>query len=267
MKTKIISIALIAALLIATLCIFVGCNEEEKETIVVGYTLYKPMNYEDENGQLVGFDTDLAKAVFEDLGYNVEFKLIDWGNKYIDLNAGTIDCIWNGFTANSADVDDGIQRSEKVDFSYNYMYNAQAVVVKTSSSVTNEAGLNGLKGYAEDGSAGESYMNTIAGVQANDEQPTSQIDALMQLKSNSCDFVVVDYQLANSVVGKGDYADCKIAFTAQDEFYAIGFKKGSDLTAKVNGSLEKLAANGTIATIATKYGVEDSVITDFSSQK
>ena len=264
MKTKLISIALIAALLIATLCIFVGCNEEEKETIVVGYTLYEPMNYEDANGNLVGFDTDLAKAVFEDLGYNVEFKLIDWGNKYIDLNAGTIDCVWNGFTANSAD-DDGIQRSEKVDFSYNYMLNAQAVVVKTSSNVTDAAGLNGLKGYAEDGSAGESYMNTIAGVQAN--VVTYQTDALLQLKSGACQFVVVDYQLANSIVGKGDYADCKIAYTAEDEFYAIGFKKGSDLTAKVNASLEKLAANGTIATIAATYGVEGSVITDFSSQK
>ena len=264
MKTKIISIALIAALLIATLCIFVGCNEEEKETIVVGYTLYKPMNYEDENGNLVGFDTDLAKAVFEDLGYNVEFKLIDWGNKYIDLATGTIDCVWNGFTANAAD-DDGVQRSEKVDFSYNYMLNAQAVVVKTSSNVTDAAGLNGLKGYAEKDSAGETYMKSIAGVQANDVK--YQIDALIQLKSNSCDFVVVDYQLANSIVGKGDYADCKIAYTANDEFYAIGFKKGSDLTAKVNASLEKLAANGTIATIATKYNVQGSVITDFSNQK
>lgn len=264
MKTKIISIALIAALLIATLCIFVGCNEEEKETIVVGYTLYEPMNYEDADGNLVGFDTDLAKAVFEDLGYNVEFKLIDWGNKYIDLATGTIDCIWNGFTANAAD-DDGVQRSEKVDFSYNYMLNAQAVVVKNSANVADAAALAGKKGYAEDGSAGETYMKSIADVQAN--VVTYQTDALMQLKSNSCDFVVVDYQLANSIVGKGDYADCKIAYTANDEFYAIGFKKGSDLTAKVNASLEKLAANGTITTIATKYNVQGSVITDFSNQK
>ena len=92
-------------------CMFAACDQSE--TIVVGYTVYKPMNYTDDNGEFVGFDTDLAKAVFEKLGYKVIFKEIDWNNKYQELNSGNIDCIWNGFTANSSDPD-GVERSEKV---------------------------------------------------------------------------------------------------------------------------------------------------------
>ena len=110
------------ALLLAVLMLFsfVSCAQEEqktgegeqKQTIVVGYTIYEPMNYE-ENGKLVGFDTELAEAVFAKLGYNVTFKLIDWDQKYTELNAGTINCIWNGFTANTADSD-GVARAERL---------------------------------------------------------------------------------------------------------------------------------------------------------
>ena len=120
----------------------------EKPTIVVGYTNYEPMNYEDENGELVGFDTDLAKAVFGNLGYEVMFQLIDWSARYTDLNSGVIDCIWNGFTCNAAD-DDGVMRTDKVDFSYNYMENRQVIVVKKGSGIAAAADLKGKQGAAE----------------------------------------------------------------------------------------------------------------------
>ena len=103
-------IALTLSVVLLALC-FAGCTAKKngkKETIVVGYTIYAPMNYLDDNGELVGFDTDLAKAVFENLGYNVIFQEIEWSSKYTDLNSGTIDCVWNGFTCNVADDDDGI---------------------------------------------------------------------------------------------------------------------------------------------------------------
>jgi len=149
--------------------------------IVVGYTIYAPMNYKDETGNLVGFDTELAVAVFGGLGYQVAFKEIDWSQKYDEVNNGTIDCIWNGFASNVAD-DDGIMRSEKVDCSYNYMK--------------------------------------------------------------------LTYENPSEV-----------------EYYAIGFKQGSDLTDKVNTQLEKLAKDGTIAKLAEKYNVSATAITDFSDQK
>ena len=238
----------------------------EKPTIVVGYTNYEPMNYEDENGELVGFDTDLAKAVFGNLGYEVMFQLIDWSARYTDLNAGTIDCIWNGFTCNSTD-DDGVLRSEKVDFSYNYMENRQVVVAKADSGIATAADLAGKVAGVENGSAGESYAKGFADVMVTgfDYQTT----ALFEVKSGTVDFAVLDAQLAKSYCGKGDYADIAIVdgLSSDVEYYAIGFEKGSELTAKVNAELEKLAADGTIAALAEKYGVSNTAITDFSDQK
>ena len=242
-------------------------EEVKKETVVVGYTLYEPMNYEDENGKLIGFDTELAEAVFGNLGYEVMFQKIDWSAKYTDLNSGAIDCVWNGFTCNCADDDDGIQRKEKVDFSYNYMENRQVIVVKADSGIASAADLAGKVGGAETGSAGETYANSFEDVMVKgfDYQTT----ALMEVLSGTVDFAVLDAQLAKSYCGKGDYADLQIvdALSSDVEYYAIGFKKGSELTAKVNAELEKLAADGTIKALAEKYGVANTAITDFSDQK
>ena len=273
---KVLALALSALMLLTMTAMLAGCGETantgddaskesaapKKEVITVGYTIYEPMNYLDESGTLVGFDTELAQKVFENLGYEVIFKEIKWENKYTDLSSGNIDCIWNGFTANSAD-DDGVLRSEKVDFSYNYMENLQVVVIKDGTSED----LTGLIGVAEAGSAGESYAKDLEGP-ATIKGVTKQTDALLEVNTGSADFAVLDAQLANSYCGKGDYASLKIvdALSSDVEYYAIGFAKGSDLTAKVNGELEKLAADGTIKALGEKYGVENSVITDFSSQ-
>ena len=258
-------IALILAVLMIAVCM-VGCGAKKEKTVVVGYTIYAPMNYLDENNELIGFDTDLAKAVFEGMGYTVLFQEIDWNQKYTDLNAGTIDCVWNGFTCNTAD-DDGILRSEKVDFSYNYMENRQVVVVKADSGIASAADLAGKMGAAESGSAGETYANGFEG--ASIKGFNYQTDCLFEVNAGSVDFAVLDAQLAKSYVGKGDYAGLAIvdALSSDVEYYAIGFKKGSDLTAQVNKQLEKLAADGTIAKLAEKYGVVNTTITDFSDQK
>lgn len=264
----------IFALILATLMIascFVGCTAPESEgetekTVVVGYTIYEPMNYKDASGKLVGFDTELAEAVFGKLGYKVIFQEIDWEAKYTDLNSGTIDCIWNGFTCNSADKD-GIQRSAKVDFSYNYMENQQVIVVKADSTIAAAADLNGKSGVAEAGSAGESYGEGFEG--ATIKGCDVQTKCIFEVNAGTADFAVVDAQLAKSYVGKGDYANLKVVdgLSSDIEFYAIGFKKGSALTAEVNATLEALAADGTIAKLAEKYGVSNTAITDFSSQK
>ena len=258
---KIIALALVLA---AAIALFAGCGEEK--TVVVGYTDYAPMNYLDENGKLVGFDTELAEAVFEGLGYKVIFKEIEWSAKYTDLNSGNIDCVWNGFTANSAD-DDGIQRADKVDFSYNYMENRQVVVVKKDSGIATAADLAGKQGAAESGSAGEGYADTFEG--ATIKGFLKQTDCLFEVKSGTAAFCVLDAQLAKSYCGKGDYADLEIveALSSDVEYYAIGFKKGSELTANVNKQLEKLAKDGTIAKLAEKYGVANTAITDFADQK
>lgn len=270
-------IALVMAAMMMALC-FVGCGTKEKadgssqtasaeqKVVTVGYTLYEPMNYKDENGKLIGFDTELAEAVFGNLGYKVVFKLIDWNNKYVDLNSGTIDCIWNGFTANTKD-DDGVARADKVDFSYNYMGNKQVVVAKKDTTIKTAADLSGKKGAAEKGSAGETHAKTFKG--ANIKGVTYQTDALMEVNSATSDFAVLDEQLAKSMCGKGNYANLKIVegLESDAEYYAIGFKKNSQLTPLVNNELKKLGADGTITALAKKYGVENTAIIDFNDQK
>lgn len=242
-------------------------TQAQEKTVVVGYTIYEPMNYKDESGKLVGFDTELAEAVFGKLGYKVVFQEIDWGSKYTDLNSGAIDCVWNGFTCNTSD-DDGVARKDKVDFSYNYMENRQVVVVKKDSGIAGAADLKGKMGAAEEGSAGQTYGETFEG--ATIKGFPYQTDCLMEVNSASADFAVLDAQLANSYCGKGDYANLQIVegLESDVEYYAIGFKKGSKLTAQVNAQLEALAADGTIAKLADKYPkVKNSVITDFADQK
>ena len=262
-------IIMLAVAILATCCIagFGACTDDK--TITVGYTLYNPMNYEDDNGELIGFDTDLAKKVFEELGYKVVFKEIEWNKKYVDLNAGTIDCIWNGFTSNSID-DDGTPRAELVDFSYNYMKNYQAVVVKADDKANytdKNTSFVGKQGYVEAESAGQGYAKDFT--DATISTANNQMTAIMQVKAGAGDFAVVDYLLANSIIGKGDFANLAYVenLNSEIEYYAIGFKKGSELTAKVNELLEKYGEDGTLIEIATKYQLENAVITDFSSQK
>ena len=239
---------------------------DEKPVIVVGYTIYEPMNYFDENGKLIGFDTELAEAVFGNLGYKVLFQEIDWTQKYTDLESGAIDCVWNGFTCNTAD-DDGVLRSEKVDFSYNYMENRQVIITKADSGIAAAADLAGKLGAVESGSAGETYAATFEG--ASIKGFLKQVDCLMEVNAGTADFAVLDAQLAKSYAGKGDYANIVIvdALSSDVEYYAIGFVKGSALTDDVNAQLEALAADGTIAALAEKYGVSNTAITDFSDQK
>ena len=273
---------ILATLMVATLFAACGANapandggvsaatptnaSTEAQTIVVGYTIYEPMNYFDENNKLVGYDTELAEAVFGNLGYKVLFQEIDWSQKYTDLDSNTIDCVWNGFTCNTAD-DDGILRSEKVDFSYNYMENRQVIIAKADSGIATAADLAGKVAAVESGSAGEAYAATFEGV--TPKGFLKQTDCLFEVNAGTADFAVLDAQLAKSYAGKGDYAAITIidGLSSDVEYYAIGFKKGSDLTAKVNGALEQLAADGTIAALAEKYGVANTAITDFADQK
>ena len=251
------------ALLLCALCVLpvlTACGEEQK-TVVVGYTIYEPMNYKDETGKLIGYDTELAEAVFAKLGYNVVFKEIVWDQKYSEVNAGTIDCIWNGFTANSSD--NGTPRKELVDFSYGYMLNQQCVVVKKSNldSYKSEADLVGKTAVVESGSAGQSYADGAVGDSGKVIKAAAQINTFTEVKSGAADFAVVDIILAQNVCGKGNYDDLCIvnAIELESEIYAIGFRRGSDLTAKVNEAIKTLRDNGKLLEIAKKYGLENSL--------
>ena len=250
-------LSLILALTMCALC-FAACGEKKDDTLTCGVTIFENMNEKDENGNWTGFESEFAMAVGEIIGMKVEFQEIDWGQKYNELNSGAIDCIWNGFTANSSD--DGIKRSELVDFSYGYMLNQQCIVVKKDNvaNFTSEESLKGKTACVEGGSAGAAYAESVTDAE-NVKKATSQINAFPEVKSGAVDFIVVDILLAQNLCGTGDYADLAIVEDIElaSEIYAIGFKKGSDLTAKVNDAIKKLEADGTLMKLAEKYGFEN----------
>ncbi|MBE6688307.1 MAG: transporter substrate-binding domain-containing protein [Ruminococcaceae bacterium] len=230
----------------------------EPDTLVCGVTIFENMNEKDENGNWTGFESDFAVEVGKLIGMNVEFQEIDWSQKYNELNSGAIDCIWNGFTANSAD--NGIARSELVDFSYGYMLNQQCIVTKADkvAEFATAADLAGKTACVEGGSAGAAYAESVTDADKI-FATTAQINAFTEVKSGAVDFAVVDIILAQNICGNGDYADLAIveAIELDSEIYAIGFKKGSELTAKVNEAIKTLEANGKLMELATKYGFEN----------
>ena len=246
---------ILAALMLAT-C-FVSCGKTDN-TLTCGVTIFENMNEQDENGNWTGFETEFAQEVGKILGMDVEFQIIDWAQKYNELNSGAIDCVWNGFTANSSEK--GVKRSDLVDFSYGYMLNQQCVVVKADNiaNFASEADLAGKSACVEGGSAGASYAETVTDADKI-FSTTAQINAFTEVKSGAVDFAVVDIILAENICGNGDYADLAIvdAIELDSEIYAIGFKKGSDLTAKVNDAIKQLDANGKLMELATKYGFEN----------
>ncbi|MBQ7399824.1 MAG: transporter substrate-binding domain-containing protein [Clostridia bacterium] len=253
--------------LIALMCLyaFVGCtaekiNDEKTETdkLVCGVTIFENMNEKDKNGNWTGFETEFAQEVGKLIGMEVAFQEIDWAQKYNELNSGAIDCIWNGFTANSSD--NGIKRSDLVDFSYGYMLNQQCIVAKAENleKITSEVDLAGKTACVEGGSAGAAYAESVTDADKI-FATTAQINAFTEVKAGAVDFAVVDIILAQNVCGKGDYSDLAIveAIELESEIYAVGFKKGSDLTAKVNDAIKTLEENGKLMELAKKYGFEN----------
>lgn len=262
MAKKILAILLVLTMVAGAVFAFSGCaKKDEKDTLVCGVTIFDGMNEQDADGNWTGFESDFAVEVGKILDMEVKFQIIDWSQKYNELNSGKIDCIWNGFTANSSD--DGIERKDLVDFSYTYMLNQQCIVIKSADAdkFKAEADLVGKTAAVEGGSAGAAYAKEAVGESGALVEFPAQNSAFLEVSSGKSDFAVVDILLAKNVCGQGDYADLMIAEDIElaAEYYAIGFKKGSDLTAKVNEAIKQLDENGKLLEIAKKYGLENSL--------
>ncbi|MDR3209946.1 MAG: transporter substrate-binding domain-containing protein [Oscillospiraceae bacterium] len=224
--------------------------------LTVGITEYEPMNYYDETGTLVGFDTEFALAVCAKLGVTPKFQVIDWDSKEIELKSQTIDCIWNGLT-----VDD--DRRLNMDFSVSYLRNRQVVVVRAADEArfTDIESFDGVAVVAEQGSAGEGAAQSDLANTAY-TAVSSQAAALLEVKSGTADAAVIDFTMARAMTGEGtDYADLLfLDLNLTPEEYAIGFRLGSDATARVNAAVSELIADGTLAALAAKYDLSDLLI-------
>lgn len=229
---------------------------QDKGTMVIGYTIMEPLNYTDEAGDFVGFETEFATAVCEKLGVTPDFQLIDWDAKENELNGKTIDCIWNGMTITD-------ERKENMSITKPYLANRQALVVRKDDVEKYTASLDGANIVVEAESAGDELANSDplfdnAAITAVDAQAT----ALMDVKAGTSDVAVIDFVMAGGSIREGSsYEDLAIIdLNFPSEEYGAAFRKGSDVTAEVNKAIDELIADGTLDQIAEKYGLADILI-------
>lgn len=249
---------LIVLVALAMICAsFVGCNGaktsdlqavKDAGKLVVGVTVYEPMDYLDENSEWTGFDAELAKMFAEELGVNCQLVIIPWSNKVAELDGRQIDLVWNGMTASD-------ELGEKIDFSVSYAKNAQVAVVKKGSTLTAD-GVKDASIAVENGSAGAKVAEeTIKGTKIN--KVTAMVDALNEVLAGTSEVAIIDITMAQSVVGKGSYEGLEILEGASygDEIFAVGLRKGSDIKAKLDEFLKAKYADGTMTKLAEKYKV------------
>ena len=257
--------ALVMAMLMVT-CLFAGCAKKEaanddlsyvkdKGTLVIGITEYAPMNYYDDSGKLIGFDTEFAETVCEKLGVAPEFTVIDWNTKEVELKARNIDCIWNGFTMNG--------REDDYTFSDPYVDNSIVVVVAKDSDINK---LSDLAGKVVDVQADSSGLAALQGDDATDEnkeltasfaelqQVADYNTAFMNLESGAVDAVVLDIGVAKYQMSSRGDAFRMLDEQVSSEQYAIGFKKGNtELKDQVQKTLDEMVKDGTFTTIVNNY--------------
>lgn len=257
-KKKMFALASAAMMMVGGLT---GCGSnkddweylKDKGTLVIGYTVFAPMNYQDEQGKLIGFDTELAEAVCAKLGLEPEFVEIDWENKLQELNSRKIDCAWNGLTM--------LEELEPyMDFSVPYSENYQTCVIRKSDAerFPDLQSMEDARIGVESGSAGEQVVKEQENLSKADcVGLTAQRNTLLELKAGTLDVAVLDGIMALSMVQEGtDFSDLMVVpgIRLSEELYAVGFRENSPETVeKVNQALKELVEDGTVARLADKY--------------
>ncbi len=225
----------------------------DKGEMIIGMTLFAPMDYY-EGEELVGFEVDFGKAVCEKLGVTPKFVEIDWSAKEVELSSKNIDCIWNGMTITD-------ERKANMSVSNPYMTNKQVMVAKKDKADGFKESIADALVVAEAGSAGEELATTNDFFKDAEFTPVdSMAKALMDVASGTSDIAIVDYVTSIGSIGEGtDYADLVVVDAADfsPKEYGIAFRKGSDVTEKINAIISELVADGTLAEIAAKYKLTD----------
>ncbi len=219
---------------------------------IVGFDQdFPPMGFVGDDGQYTGFDLDLAKEVASRL--NLEFvpQPIAWDSKDMELKSGTIDCSWNGFTMNG--------REDAYTWSEPYMNNSQVVVVSADSGIEKLDDLAGKIVEVQADSSAEAALkdNTELSSTFGTLQTTPDYNtAFMDLEMGSVDAIAMDVIVAGYQIEQRGESDKYVILdeTLSSEEYGIGFKKGNEeLRDKVQGALDEMAADGTMAEISEKW--------------
>ena len=250
--------------------IFTACGKKEtkkesladKKKFIVGFDAeFPPYGYKDENGEYVGFDLSLAQEVCDRNGWELVKQPIEWNSKDMELNSGSIDCIWNGFTMNG--------RENDYTWSSAYVDNSQVVVVRKDSGI-NE--LSDLAGKIVIVQADSSALAALTGDDAEEQnlelaksfkslqQVSDYNSAFMNLEAGVADAICIDIGVSRyEIKARGDKYQILDEHISTEQ-YGIGFKKGNkELRDKVEATLNDMLADGTFDSIATEWGLEESV--------
>lgn len=235
--------------------------QEEAEstggTLIVGFDQeFPPMGFMAEDGSYVGFDLDLAQEAASRLGLEYQAQPIAWDSKDMELESGNIDCIWNGFTITG--------REDDYEWTETYMDNAQVFVVNGDSGIETLADLAGKVVECQADSSALAALNEDAELTATFAQLLTTADynsALMDLEQGAVDAVAMDVIVARYQIQQRDANFVVLDETLSSEAYAVGFKKGNtELRDQVQGALEEMAADGTMAEISEKWFGEDLTV-------
>ena len=260
MKKRMLAI-MMSALMAAGICSGVTVYADaDSKTLTVGFDAeYPPYGYMDEDGEYTGFDLELAQAVCDLKGWKLKKQPIVWDNKDNELNSGSIDCIWNGFTING--------REDDYTWSDPYINNEQVIVVAKDSGIEKLADLKGKNVVVQAASAALDALNNDDNKELKDsfasltENPDYNT-AFMNIDSGAADAVAVDIGVANyqlSQRGKDKYVI--LDEPIQNEQYGIGFKKGNDeLKDLVWDEVKKLDESGEVDKLADKYELDKSML-------
>ena len=209
---------------------------------------FKPMGYTDENDKIVGFDIDLAEEVCKRMGVKLETYNVNWDTKEQDLNAGTIDCIWNGLSVSD-------ERKKQMLMSEPYMNNSMVFMVNKDSGVKSKDDLKGKKIAVQNGSTAQEILkDSDIGKESTITELATNVEAIQQLELKMVDAVFLDSVVANYEItstGK-DYE--VLADGLSEEQYAVGFKLGAnELCKKVEDTLKEMKKDGKIEEISKKW--------------
>ena len=234
-------------------------NVMAKKVFVMGLDdSFPPMGFRNENNEIVGYDVDLAREVTRRMGVELTLQPIDWNAKEQELNTGKIDCIWNGFTITP-------ERANALTFTKPYVKNAQVVVVRSNSTFNTLADLAGYSVGLQAGSSASDALDSSTEFKSSLKSVIEfkdNLTALMDLEIKGVEAVIMDLLVANDNINRSGKAYRILEESLTPEEYGVGFRKNDiALMTKVQETLEAMAADGTVATIATKwFGADISII-------
>ncbi len=228
-------------------------KESDDKKFVLGLdATFAPMGFTDANGEIVGFDIDLAKAVCDKLGYEFSTQSIVWDNKVNELETKNVDCIWNGLSYTE-------KNDQQMTLSPSYLKNDISLVVASSSDIQSMEDMAGKKLAVQGGSAAEETLNNEESKAFKDSlTQISPFDdyniALMDMETGNSDAVLMDTIMANYMINELGKDYKVVNDTLLEDLYVIGFRKDDQaLCDKVWNALKELKADGTIEEISTKW--------------